>query len=247
MQQPPLTHGARSTYPAELLEVLRIIVVAGVPLGIIVAGLGSRLAMYVLRVTSPDAVVGTVSDDGFVIGQVTAGGTYQLVSLGAALGLIGAAAYVAVAPWLIGDAWLRRLVVGVTAGAVVGALVIHPQGVDFTLLEPTWLAVTLFVTLPFAMGVLLTVTVDAAADPDSWTAQGRRRWILPVLLLVGFPLALLVGIAVGAVVAILLPLRRALLEPLRRSRPGTLGMRMLFAAVPVVAMGALASDLSELF
>ena len=120
-------------------ELLRIAVVAGVSVGILVIGLGSRLAMFVLRVTSPGYVVGMESDDGFEIGRITLSGSYQLLALGAAVGVIGALAYVAVAPWLIGPDWFRRVTVGLTAGALVGSLVIEPGGIDFTFSsQPGW-------------------------------------------------------------------------------------------------------------
>lgn len=57
---------------------------------VVVVGVGSRLAMFVLRLTSPDNAHGVVNDDGFVIGQVTLSGTYNLLNLGAAVGVIGA-------------------------------------------------------------------------------------------------------------------------------------------------------------
>jgi hypothetical protein len=47
------TAAREPTYVPELLEVLRILVVAGVSVGILVIGLGSRLAMLVLRLTAP--------------------------------------------------------------------------------------------------------------------------------------------------------------------------------------------------
>ncbi|CUR57654.1 membrane hypothetical protein [metagenome] len=246
-RQTLLVHGARSSYAEELVELLRILVVGGVPLGVLVAGLGSRLAMLVLRLTSPDSVRGVRSDDGFVIGQVTLGGTYQLLSLGAAVGIIGAAAYVAVAPWLIGPRWLRSVTVGATAGALVGSMVIHPQGIDFTVLSPVWLAVLLFVALPVLTGLLLPLSVDAAASPDSWAARGRQRWVVPAALLLLFPLALVVGLVVAAIVALLLPVRRAFLTRLSRSAAATWVLRVAFALIPVAAGLALAGDLAELF
>jgi hypothetical protein len=138
--KPALVHGSRPTYVAELIELLRVLVVAGVSVGIVVIGLGSRLAMFALRLTSPDDVVGVVSDEGFLIGRITLSGTYNLLVIGAAVGVIGAAACVAVAPWLIGPNWFRRLTVGLTAGALVGSLLIHSDGKDFTALGPLWLA-----------------------------------------------------------------------------------------------------------
>jgi hypothetical protein len=89
-------------FRGEVLERWRVIVVAGISVGVVVGGVGSRVAMLVLRLTSPDHVRGVTSDDGFTIGRVTLSGTYNLLLLGAAVGIIGAAAYRVVAPWLIG-------------------------------------------------------------------------------------------------------------------------------------------------
>ena len=59
----------------DLGEQLRVLIVGGIPYGVLVAGVGSRLAMLLLRLTSPDAVSGVTSgiesDDGFTIGQMT--------------------------------------------------------------------------------------------------------------------------------------------------------------------------------
>lgn len=239
--------GREPTYAEELLELLRILVVTGLLVGIVVVGLGSRLAMFLLRVTSSDDVLGVTSDDGFTIGQVTLGGTYNLVIVGAAAGFIGAVAYVAVAPWLIGPTWFRRVTVGLTAGALGGAALIHSDGIDFNVLEPLWFAVVLFIALPLATGVALAAVADAVADPDSWTARGRWRWALPLVLLAVVPVTLAVIAPLALVVAALLALRRVLLAPLRGSRAATLGVRSAFFVIPVLSFLALGEDLAELF
>ena len=87
------------------LEGFRVLIVGGISAGVILIGVGSRLAMLLLRVTSPDSVRGVESDDGFIMGRVTLAGTYNLLMLGASVGIIGAAAYLLVAPWLIGPKW----------------------------------------------------------------------------------------------------------------------------------------------
>jgi len=245
--EPGLVHGRRPTYAAELMELLRILVVAGVSVGVVAIGVGSRLAMLALRLTSPGEVDGRLSDDGFVIGRFTLAGSYNLVVLGAAAGVIGAAAYVAVSPWLIGARWFRRVTVAVTAAALVGSMLLHADGVDFTLLEPLWFAVALFITLPAVVGLLLTYVVDAVAAPDSWTARGRLVWVLPLVLLALVPPAAPVVVLVALVVALLLPLRRLLLEPLSRSSVGTAGVRAAFFVIPVLSAAALGNDLAELF
>ena len=246
-----LTHGRRPgdepAYLHELLELLRVLVVAGVSVGIVAIGLGSRFAMMLLRITSPDHMIGVKSDDGFVIGEATLAGTYNLVELGAGLGFLGAVAYVLVAPWLVGPTWFRRLTVGLTAGAVVGSQVIHPHGIDFVLLEPRWLAVTLFVGLPVLVGILLTLAVDAVASPGSRTARGHLRWLLPLVVLLLVPRTLVVLVPLALVVAVFLVLRRLVLSRLRASTVGTLGMRTAFFVIPCLGFLALGQDLAEDF
>ena len=166
-------------------EWMRVLIVAGIPAGVLMVGVGSRVAMLLLRLTSPDHVQGIQSDDDFTIGQVTFSGTVNLLMLGAAIGVIGACAYRAVAPWLIGPLWFRRLTTGLAAGAVGGSMLVHADGIDFTVLKPTWFAIGLFVALPAVFGTFIGSFVDAAARPDSWTARpGRRRWLVPLLLVV---------------------------------------------------------------
>ncbi len=251
MAAPSLLHGRADTgepsYRDELVELVRIIVTAGIPVGVVVAGLGSRLVMFLLRVTSPDSVRGVTSDDGFTIGQVTLGGTYNLLVIGAAVGVIGAAAYIAVAPWLVGPTWFRRTTVGLTAGVVVGSLLVHADGVDFVVLTPRWLAIGLFVALPVVMGVALTIAVDRAAHPDAGALQGSRRLAVPLVLTLLFLPSLPVTLVVALIVAVLLPVRRALLGPLQESVIGRFVVRALFLIIPLGGSIALGQDLAALY
>ena len=43
---------------ARIIETIRVIIVAGVPCGAILVGLGSRLCMFILRLTSSDTMIG---------------------------------------------------------------------------------------------------------------------------------------------------------------------------------------------
>jgi hypothetical protein len=233
------------TYVTELADLLRVIVVAGVITGVLVAGVGGRLAMLLLRLTSPDTVVGVESDDGFTIGEFTLGGSYNLLNLGGAVGVIGAAAYVLVSPWLLGPLWFRRFTVAAVGGALAGSMVIHADGIDFNVLEPLWLAVTLFVGLPFLFGWVIGPVVDAVDGPGSWTRRGRLRWALPVVLLLAVPLVVLPGAVMAIVVAALLPLRRELLGVLT-SGVGGMVVRAVFLGIALLSFVALAGDLSDL-
>ncbi len=239
--------GTEPTYAEEYLELVRVLLVTGLSVGIVGIGLGSRLAMFLLRLTSPDKVVGLESDDDFVIGQFTLGGTYNLVTIGAAVGFIGAVAYVAVAPWLIGGVWLRRVTIGVAGGAVVGAMLVHSDGIDFKVLEPLTFAVALFVGLPALVAVLIATVADTVAAPDSWTTRGRRRWLVPLILVALAPLSLPLVLPLAAIVALLLGLRRLLLERLRRSPVATWGVRAGFFVIPVLGAANLGQTLVELY
>jgi hypothetical protein len=166
---------------------IKATLLAGIWLGALVGGVGGRLAMLVLRVLSPDRVHGVISDDGFLIGQVTLSGTYSLIGVGAGIGVIGASAYRWVAGWLIGPGWFRQLTSALGAGAVVGSMLVHTDGLDFTLLRPQWLAIAFFVLIPAVFGFFVGPLESALARPDAWVHRGRRGWILPIVSVAVFP------------------------------------------------------------
>ena len=229
----------RSTF-REVAERLRILVVAGVAVGVLVAGVGSRLAMLLLRLTSADSVRGLVSDDGFTIGQVTLGGTYNLLMLGAVVGIIGAAAYRAVAPWLLGPQWFRRVTTATGSGVVVGSMLVHADGIDFRVLKPTWLATGLFVALPALFGAVIGPAVDGVSAIGSWTARGATRWLLPVVLIVLFPMAVPVVVVAALVLMVWVPARRLIGSQAERVAVGVIarGLWLTIAAVGAVALVA---------
>jgi len=125
--------------------------------------------------------------------------------------------------------------------------VIHPAGVDFQVLEPTWLAVATFVAVPAVFGFALVHAVDAVAAPTSWTARGHARWVVPFAALALVPEVVLVGLFVAAPVALLLPARRLLLPRIQASPATMLVFRAAFLAVPVLSLLALREDLIALF
>jgi hypothetical protein len=237
--------GGDSTGTDEVLERFRVLVVAGVSIGVLVVGVGSRLAMFVLRLTSPDQVIGLTSDDGFTIGRFTLGGTYNLLVLGAAVGIIGAAAYRAVAPWLLGPGWFRRFTTAAASGAVVGSMLVHADGIDFRLLKPLWLAIGLFVALPALFAVAIGVAVDRVSSADSWTNVGRRRWVVPVLLIAAFPPVLVFAVPALVVLTVWVPVRRLLVESDVPLVPG-LAVRGAWLAIAVLGLVALVGDIADL-
>ena len=228
-------------------EKMRVLIVAGIPAGALLVGFGSRVAMFILRVTSPGNVHGVKSDDGFIIGQVTLKGTYNLVGLGAVVGIIGAAAYMFVSPWLIGPLWFRRLTTGLAAAVVVGSMLIHADGIDFNLLKPTWLAIALFVALPGLFGTFIGTFVDAVRRPDSWTVRGRRRWTLAVLCVACVPVTLL-PLAFAFIVVLLwhVVIEVGLVRMLRRIPGYALVVRSVWMLIAVAGLLALLSDIDAI-
>ena len=223
---------------------LGAITAVGVVLGVLVGGVGGRLAMLLLARLNPLAS-GVTSDDGFTIGQFTVADTLNLLLAGAFLGLLGAGSYALVRGLLIGPRWFQVLSISLGPATVVGAAIVHTDGVDFQLLHPTWLAIALFVAIPALYCALLTLIVEPLLREDSWWARVPLPLaILPVALMV--PLFPLLGVLAGV---------WAIREVIRRTPSGagflahpTLpwGARGALSVVFVMAVVDLGQDTAEL-
>ena len=130
---------------------------SGAIAGALVGGIGGRLAMLLLRLTSPDAVTGMISDDGFEIGVVSFD-TAQLVLAMAMLGAINGVLYAALRNAI--PAELRLPLWTFFAAVLGGASVVHEDGVDFTLLEPAALASRSSLLLPGAAAAVVVLLVE---------------------------------------------------------------------------------------
>ena len=178
---------------------------AGLLMGGLIGGVGGRLSMFVLRLTSAPSLHGVETDDGFTIG-VFSGATLFLVIMTCVLGMLGGILYLVVRTWLP-VAW-RTGLTGVFGGIVGGTAVIRPGGIDFTLLDPLPLAIVMFVGLPAIYGVAMSRLVErrlnAEIEPRGWPAS--LLGLVPLVLLgfVGF-----VGLAVAVVMSMLFVLHRA--------------------------------------
>jgi hypothetical protein len=227
-----------ATYREELTATAKLIAVSTFFLGVLI-GVLFRVGMLMLRLDRPETA-GAVSDDGFVIGRFTLGGTYNLFMLGGSLAAVGAAAYVAVQPHLIGPRWFRVATVGVTAMVLGGAVAIHEDGVDFTLLDPH-LGVGIFLAIPLLAGLATPLVVDAVARREPGISQ-RLAVGLPIML---GPLAWIVTVVVLGVVAVMLPVRRAFLDWFRAVWWRQWIARVAFLTVPVVASLAAAAKVAS--
>lgn len=152
-------------------------IVGGLVSGAVVGGVLGRFAMFVLRVTSDTTLHGVKTDDGFIIGRFSTETLFLLIAT-AALGVLGGIMYLAVRTWL--PERQRAALAGVFGGIVGGALVISPDGLDFTRLEPLPLAVAMFIALPALYGVAMSLFVERLLRADSGFSRSKG-WFLGLI------------------------------------------------------------------
>jgi hypothetical protein len=216
---------------------------SGALTGFLVGGVGGRLAMRVLFLTSPASIAGVESDDGFIIGRFDLGNTLGLIVLGTGIGIIGALLYLLVRRWLPARPSARAAVFAAVAGVVVGNLLVHTDGIDFRVLEPTALAIALFVAIPALFGAVVVPAVEGWDRPESWF-HTKPLWLaLPPILLT---LPLLIGVIAIPVLAIVAARAAADRSPrlleLWESRAMVWLGRAVFAALFVAGAVGLAQD-----
>lgn len=175
-------------------DVLARVTLVGALSGVIAVGVLGRAAMLLLAYLNPLAT-GVTSDDGFVMGQFTLSGSLQLAASGLQFGVIGVFFYLALRGLMVGPGWLRLLSISLGPAVVIGAIIVHTDGVDFNLLEPVWLAAVLFIGVPGAYCALLHVLAVRVLRserplPRPLLVLGLLPWIpllpLTLLLLGGF-------------------------------------------------------------
>jgi len=172
--------------------------------GAIVGGVGGRLAMLVLRLTSDPSLSGAKTDDGFIIGRFSGDSLFLLIFT-TGLGVLGGILYLAVRSWLP-ERW-RAALTGVFGGVVGGALFIRPGGLDFTLLDPLPLAIAMFIALPAMYGVGMSLLVERLLRPgSSWSRS--RAWIIGLIPLLAIAAFGALGIGVLLVMATLWSIHR---------------------------------------
>ena len=184
------------THAGESLRTLSAVTLAGVLSGLVVGGVGGRLAMMLLARLNPSAA-GLVSDDGFVIGRLTLDGTLSLLVITTAIGLLGAGAYAVLRGLAVGPRWFRVVSLSVGPAVVVGELLVHPGGVDFVVLQPAALSIALFVAIPGLYAAALTLLAEFWLRPGGLFRRARLPSACAPLLLWGagfFLLPVLLGL-----------------------------------------------------
>jgi hypothetical protein len=224
---------------------LSIGVSTGLVAGLVIGGVGGRLAMFVLRLTSSPSLHGVDTDDGFTIGVFSLA-TLFLLLVTAAVGVLAGLVYLVVRTWLP-RRW-RPWLFGAFGGLVGGALLIKPDGLDFRLLDPLPLAIAFFIAIPAVCGFAISASVErrfAEAGDGNPTSATWMVGLLPLVLLLatgpsGFAL---LAITVGAgLVARSVPMASAIWM----SRPFVWLGRLALTAAAAFASVALVPDIAEI-
>ena len=206
-------------------------VTGGFVAGVLIGGVGGRLAMLLLRLTSDPALRGVQTDDGFTIGIVSTQ-TLFLLGVTAGLGIVGGLFYLIVRGW-IPERW-RVLVMAIFTGLVGGAGLVSSDGLDFTRLSPLPLAVAMFIAIPVAYGAAMPWLVERMLREGSAMRRGRWTWIVGLLPLL---LANIVGLLVLVAALVLNWVRDSSPEVITawRSQAATWIGRGLLAAAAAVS------------
>jgi len=197
--------------------------------------------MALLAAQNPEDA-GVISDDGFTMGQFTVGGTAQLLAAALQIGLVAALSYLVLRQLAMGPRWMRVVSIAAGGAVVFAALLIDPHGVDFTVLDPHWLPVVLFLMIPAAFVVLLSLLVERWLAPTSWFVTAPLRQVGAVLL-VWIPTGPLVVVLAAAVGIGLLWRRTSTRAPQRLLTGVAWAARALFAIIGVWALIALVSEI----
>ncbi|MGH3822169.1 MAG: hypothetical protein ACRDRA_04915 [Pseudonocardiaceae bacterium] len=116
------------------------------------------------------------------MGQFTTSGTLALLVTTTLLGVFGGGIYLVLRHLMIGPRWFQVVSISGGPAVIVGSILVHTDGVDFALLQPAELAITLFVAIPLVYAALLTLLTEQLLSPDGWFARAPRLLAMAPLL-----------------------------------------------------------------
>ena len=131
--------------------------------------------MRILAATSGDGAQGSVTDAGEAVGEITLSGSISfLIFVGILVPLAAALLFVPLRRVLPNKAWIAGLALGVILLGFFGVTdPLAPDSVDFIILSPRWLAVTLVSATALLFGMTFTAL---AARLDATLPSLRRPW-----------------------------------------------------------------------
>ena len=217
---------------------LTVGITAGAVSGLIMAGVGGRLAMRILAATASDDVQGRITEANEIVGEITLGGSLGFIFFtGLLVGFPSGVGFLLLRRWLP-----RGLIGGLTFGALLLVLFstrldpLRQDNVDFDLVGPGWLAVAIFVAMGLGHGMLLAAFAGRFSRTLPLISKDRKavsRYLPLVILLPAPPVAVL-AILVGGVYAAASRVRA--LRGLTQGRNLVVGGRILVGLAMLVAL-----------
>jgi hypothetical protein len=227
---------------------LTLAVVSGVGSGVLIAGAGGRLAMRLLAATAGDAAQGRQTEAEEIVGRVSAGGTIGLIVFVALFfGLATGALYLLIRRWLP-TGRLGGLVYGSFLLVLVATRIdpLRADNPDFDIIGPGWVAVIVFGALVVVHGMLVAAIAGRYSSTLPLISRERRSLLAhaPLVLLLPMAPAAVFLVLVGIVVVLLS--RWLTLIRFLKSRAASLGVRLVLAAVSLIALPGCLSALSHI-
>lgn len=174
---------------------------AGAIVGVVLGGIGGRLAMLVLRLGSSNTLHGLATDDGFLVGRISTE-TFFLLIVAGGLGAASGVAYVAVRGALPSRG--RPLQLGVVVALVTGADIVDPRSFDFSALDPKAFAIAAFTVLPGLAAFTIVMAIERLLAIEPWSSRP-----LAIVLSLAALVLNVVLVVVVAVAGVALGLRRS--------------------------------------
>jgi hypothetical protein len=190
---------------AVLLRSIAVGALAGWLAGFVAAGVGSRLAMRVVSLTTGHDDYGRLTEADAHVGEITTEGTLFLLLFGAFIGIGGGLLYLALRPLLTRFGRWRGLAYGMLLLAAFGFVTLDSDNFDFTRFGSPALNILLFAVLFPAFGMLVAPLVewlDRALPPVPLHGPfGARRVAGYALLAICAAIGMLGG-ALGSLVLV---------------------------------------------
>lgn len=218
------------------LRSVLVAIVSGVGAGVFVAGAGGRLAMRLLAATSSDAVQGRTTEADATVGSITVGGSLFLMFFAAIFfGGLSGVLYMALRRWLptgrLGGLCLG-LILLITLAPMIDP--IRRDNIDFDLVGPGWLALTVFAALTILQGFTVVAIAGRYSQNVPLIGKSWRNiaWYLPLVVFVpAFPA--LLGLAIVWLVVVISSNRASIAERLRDRKTVLIGRVLLLLFVIV--------------
>lgn len=181
-------------YLTRLGRSVTVAVLAGGIAGVLVGGLGGRLAMRISAIAAGPSAQGMLTENGNMVGDITLEGTIGLVIFGALFGvIIGGLLYMAVRRWLPDRG--KGISFGLFFLVLFGSVIVNSDNSDFLRLEPRLLNILLFASLFPIFGLVVAPLAERfhtalPPAPSRVTTQGNAVMYFLLAPLSLFPILL---------------------------------------------------------